>query len=119
MTSIDTAPVARYGAHEYDAAPAAALHVWHAELTEQERGAEVGLYSDIPLLDRDIKDVGNTLAIARVTDEYVRSRLAVLLADLIKEAVDVGVLRHVNLVGRDADVDRFAQGGNKLVDGDF
>lgn len=117
VTSVDSTTVARDRAHEDNAAPALTLHVRHAELAEQEGRAEVRLDGEIPFLDGNVEDVRDALAVARVADQDVWAGLAVLLADLFEDAVDVCVLGHVDLVRGDADIALLAQGGDELVDG--
>lgn len=115
MTPVDSTAVACDGAHENDTAPALGLHVRHAELAEQEGRAEVRLDGEIPLLDGDVEDVRDPLAVARVADQDVWPRLAVLLADLFEDAVDVCVLGHVDLVRGDADITLTAQRADELI----
>lgn len=102
VAAVDAAAVGREAADEDDPAPPPLLHGGHAELGEEEAGAEVDAEGVVELLQGDVEDVGDPLAVAGVADEDVRAGLAVLARDLLEQALDVLRRGHVGLVRRDS-----------------
>lgn len=78
MTSINPPSNRRNARNEHDAAPPLPEHMRHAQLRQQEGRLQVDPERVLELLERDVEDVGDAAPVARVGDEYVRPRLAVL-----------------------------------------
>jgi hypothetical protein len=99
------------GADKHDAAPALVLHPRDAVLGEQEAGTQVDVERIVKLVERDVGDLGDALAIARVGDEDVGAagrplgRPAVVLPfEVPKQLFDVRHRSRIHHVNRDLPV---------------
>lgn len=100
MTSVDAAARGSERANEDDAAPLLGLHVRDGQLAEDKTGAQVDGQRVVELVNGDVEDARDALAVAGVGDENVGPVLAVLLLELGVHALDVVCGRNVCLVDR-------------------
>lgn len=100
VTAVDAAAARGQGPNEDDAAPAPGLHVRDGELAQDETGAQVDGQGEVELVDGDVEDAGDALAVAGVGNEDVGAVLTVLRLDLVEDALDVVKRGNVALVHR-------------------
>lgn len=101
VAPVDAAPVRRQAADEDDAPPPLGLHVRDRELAQDEACAQVHRERVVELVDGDVQDVGDALAVPGVGHEHVRAVLPVLGLDFGEEPLDVVGRSHVCLVRGD------------------
>lgn len=70
----------------------------HSQLRNNKRASQVDINRVVPLLDTDLEDVANTLAVAGIHNKNV-GMLAMLLFDFVEESLQVAFFADITLVG--------------------
>lgn len=105
MTPVDSTPDGSNRAHKHEPAPPLLLHPRHAELGQDEAGAQIDVERVVKLVDVNVQNIRDALAVARVGHEDVGALVpadgGVLLLELGEQPLNVRHRARVHGVHRD------------------